>query len=115
MRSTETDGYIPMPDNDGYPTNEELDAIRSFDGAPPAWFDLINAAWWAADWGWHEEPGSTPTQATIYISTGGWSGNEEIIVAMQKNAAWLWTMTWLSSRRGGHYTFQLCFSGVASP
>ena len=46
----------------------------------------------------------TPNQATLYISTGGWSGNEDLIGAMQNNAM-LWIMTWVSSRRGGHYTF----------
>ena len=39
------------------------------------------------------------------ISTGGWSGNEDIIANMQENIVW-WMMHWQSSRRGGHYTFE---------
>jgi hypothetical protein len=92
-----------MPDTDRYPTNPDLDAIRTFQGEPRAWFDLIKLAWWAVEWGWYEE--ASPTQTTIFISTGGWSGNESIIDAMKNNTAWLWTMTWASSRRGGHFTF----------
>jgi len=38
------------------------------------------------------------------LHTGGWSGNEEIIRAMQDNRVW-WGMFWESSRRGGHYEF----------
>lgn len=92
-----------MPDSDGYPNEEELDDIRTFEGVPRAWFNLIRACWWAPEWGWTEE--ATPTHTTLFLSTGGWSGNESIIVSMLNNTAWLWMMTWESSRRGGHYTF----------
>lgn len=37
-------------------------------------------------------------------STGGWSGNESIIGAMQKNRM-VWNFLWEQSRRGGHYVF----------
>jgi len=38
------------------------------------------------------------------VSTGGWSGNEELIGAMRMNFI-LWSQWWWSSRRGGHYVF----------
>jgi hypothetical protein len=40
------------------------------------------------------------------ISTAGWSGNESLIRAMEKNS-FMWATTWVQSRRGGHYIFEI--------
>ena len=84
-----------------YPTDEELEIIRNwktndFHGL----MEYIKPLWNYADCGyWNFEN-------DIYsISTGGWSGNEDIIANMQENIVW-WMMYWQSSRRGGHYTFE---------
>lgn len=42
----------------------------------------------------------------IHMSTGGWSGNEEIIQAMRNNK-WFWATQWVQSKRGGHYVFEV--------
>lgn len=90
---------------DNYPTDDELQRIREWDALDPrGWFDFIQSVgnYWPEDWYWDE---TTDTGATVYhVSTGGWSGNEDIIRAMKENFV-LWSMNWESHRRGGHYTF----------
>jgi len=41
---------------------------------------------------------------TYRLSTGGWSGNEDIISSMQKNVLF-WALFWESSNRAGGHTF----------
>ena len=86
-------------DADGYPTEVALQRVKlwPYDDAR-GWFDFIKSIWWAADWGW------TQVNNAYDISTGGWSGNEDIIEAMRKNWG-LWHHTWQEHRRGGHYKF----------
>ena len=90
-----------MLDDEGYPTDAALDVIRlwPFTDAK-GWFRFIESIWHLADWGWKERDNE------YHISTAGWSGNESIIGAMQENHV-LWTLTWVQSRRGGHYIFEV--------
>lgn len=95
-----------MPDN-GYPTEEELERIKNWDYTE-GWLHLmayIKSCWWRADWGWSMT--SVEGHPTRYdISTGGWSGNESIISAMQENFLF-WALCWEQSRKGGHYIFNV--------
>lgn len=60
--------------------------------------EYICGLWEFSEWGFHRDN-------EIYsISTGGWSGNEEIIDAL-KNNIMFWILYWYQSRRGGHYIF----------
>jgi hypothetical protein len=88
-----------------YPTSKELKKISKwdcekdhFDWMP--FMEYIKSIWWTPEWGW------TQKGRKYYISTGGWSGNESIIYAMQRNFLF-WSMCWISSRTGGHYIFKL--------
>ena len=101
-----------MPDADGYPTDEEIEKIKAWPMIDlPGWFAFIKSCWWAADWGWTERETEDRLlgrdRVRRYdISTGGWSGNEAVIDAMEANKDWCWFFSWVSSRRGGHYSFE---------
>jgi hypothetical protein len=103
----------PLLDDDGYPTAEALEIIElwsSYDD-PTGWFEFIKQLWNMVEWGWEVTRQPHPDHPEVavdryYISTGGWSGNEDIIHAMMKNNI-LWNFYWVSSRRGGHYVFEV--------
>jgi hypothetical protein len=99
-----------MPDSYGYPTDEELERIGTWaDDDPLGWFAFIKVCWWSAEWGWTEFDGEDDFKRPLRvfeISTGGWSGNESIVTAMQNHFI-LWSLTWQNRRRGGHYTFEV--------
>jgi hypothetical protein len=92
-----------------YPTNEELERIKNWAFTGDAiqrrkylieFMEFVKELWHFGDWGWKQK------RRIYYISTGGWSGNESIITAMQQN--WIfWVLCWVQSRRGGHYIFEL--------
>ena len=104
---------IDLIDSDGYSTDEALDIIRewTFQMSDRALFEFIKSIWWMPDWGWKEceaiDELTGEKSYCYYISTGGWSGNESIIQAMQENKWMFWHMHWVQSRRGGHYIFEL--------
>ena len=98
-------------DEDGYPTEAALVAIELWNFQDcKGWFAFINSLWAHKSWGWCEgdKPDERNTDKTKYqydISTAGWSGNESLIAAMEKNFI-LWSTTWVQSRRGGHFIFE---------
>lgn len=103
-------------DEDGYPSDYALDLIEAWpwDDAK-GWFEFIESIWHFKSWGWNsvlsgvDEFTDWPIAETtirFHISTAGWSGNESIIRAMEKNDM-LWHFHWVQSRRGGHYIFEL--------
>lgn len=89
-----------------YPTDEELKTIKEWDITKQDVFELvdfIHDIWWMPDWGFTLKGKRVKT---LYLSTGGWSGNEDIIGAMKDN--WLfWATYWEKSKRGGHYCFKI--------
>ena len=93
-----------MPDRDGYPTPDELERVATWPHTDPlGWMEYIRLIWWQEGWGWRQFPEGL--RARYEVSTGGWSGNEQIIQAMADNQR-LWVLTWQSTRRGGHYEFE---------
>jgi hypothetical protein len=90
-------------DEDGYPTEELLDAITNWPHQKgfTALMEVIRR-----NWNWNhmmfEQEGNKYS-----CSTGGWSGNESLISALKANKDFFWTLCWVSSRRGGHYEFEV--------
>ena len=73
--------------------------------------EYVRILWKYADRGyWIVEKGNEEhmlyTKTVYSISTGGWSGNETLIGALESNWAF-WTLCWYSSCRGGHYVFEV--------
>jgi len=97
-----------MLDDDGYPTDEALDLIAKWDYKDIAgWFEFIQSLWALTDWKIEDATHDISDRPIIRytFNTGGWSGNEDLIRAMEQN--WMiWSLTWVQSRRGGHYIFE---------
>ena len=100
---------IPTLTDDGYPTVATLREIREWEiegnADIRALLDYCREAWW------HQESFGVPRHVKIVdretwisASTGGWSGNEAIIEALQGNTMF-WNICWLRSDRGGHFRF----------
>ena len=85
---------------DDYPDDDELEKIKKW-----RWDDSKGLMEYVCDL-WRDY-GFIKQDENIYeLSTGGWSGNEDIIGALQENTMF-WAMYWWSSRRGGHYEFRV--------
>lgn len=92
-------------DCEGYPTDEFLEQIENFNpygvkNGISDLFDIIIEAWY------YDGPYAIKDGGTVKLSTGGWSGNESIIGALKANF-FVWSFCWVSSRRGGHYEFEI--------
>ena len=87
-------------DKFGYPDNLEMETIRTWDYNDfHGLMEYIRQMWKYADDGYWKQRGN------VYrISTGGWSGNEDIIAAMIGNTMF-WMLYWRQSKRGGRYVF----------
>lgn len=89
-------------DSDGYPPFEVLQRITTWplDEGYAALFEKLASLFQVHGSSWVENDG------TIVLVTGGWSGNEDLIAAMQRNGL-MWGMCWQESRRGGRFTFSI--------
>lgn len=94
----------------GYPTEEFLDYIKSYDfihNNPSELFKMIEEVWWGGGWRHSDDTDFLGREVhKISISTWGWSGNEEIIEVMRQNIL-LWPLYWSKHERGGHFEFIL--------
>lgn len=84
-----------------YPSEVDLKYIKEFDllkRPVKELLDHVEQIWEYGDWGFKR------TYHNLQLHTGGWSGNEDIIEALQHNFLF-WGMYWQKELRGGHYYF----------
>ena len=90
-----------------YPTEEDLTKVAQWKFEKPgdflAFMEFVKSIghYWPVEmFGW------TQDGRTYHVSTGGWSGNESILSAMEENWTF-WAVCWQQSRRGGHFEFTI--------
>ena len=84
-----------------YPSDHALRTIKDWDYTKiKSLMEFIYEHWEYGDSCWKQRG------RKFSISTGGWSGNESLIGAMQSNRMF-WSICWEESRRGGHYKFEV--------
>ena len=89
-------------DNEGYPTDEFLDHLKTCKSIKQI-LDDLKIGWWKADLGL-EFHRPYKKQVKVELHTGGWSGNEYIIAALHQNFRfWYQCYMW---RKGGHFYFK---------
>jgi len=101
MESTGKEPLISLElDSDGYPTDSTIECIEKATIIPnlDQLMDCIAPAF--------ETYGKCERMdgGLWAVCTGGWSGCEDIIYAMQKNI-YIWPMYWRLSKRGGYFEF----------
>ena len=88
-----------------YPSDEILAKIRKWPYRhTDELIELLRSTWWMPDYGVGVE--SKRGKVILHLSTLGWSGNEDIIYALQDNVIF-WHRYWKKTEKGGHYTFEI--------
>lgn len=92
----------PTFDKDGYPTEETLEKIRTWslktNQDVADLFSYCKECWRFPEYFKIESD-------QVSFSTIGWSGNEDVVAAMEENYI-LKALCWLSSQRGGYYKYK---------
>lgn len=88
-----------LMDGNGYPAGQSLDVIRAWEGDFAPLLEFVRRHW---HW-----PNYFRQDGRKYeLRTGGWSGNEELIAALE-GCVMFWMFCWQSSERGGRYVFEV--------
>ncbi|HKB36839.1 MAG TPA: hypothetical protein VKD72_10310 [Gemmataceae bacterium] len=103
----------PTFDRDGYPTDETLALIKHWPYQDAAGcLDYVKAAWHYPDWATHDLNAGEASvvraekgEKYLRLATGGWSGNEELVIALEDNHM-MRAVTWRLDARGGLHIYQ---------
>lgn len=91
---------------DRYPTQRELNKVEKYDLCKrpvETFLEYLRSIWWTPEWGFKLK-GKRILRLELHC--GGWSGNESIINALERNV-FFYTLWWEKSYRGGHYYFKI--------
>lgn len=98
---------------EGYPEDQELELIEKWSVKDVrGLLDFIKERWWMPDWGFMQETvastgnNSDKPHLKVALHTGGWSGNESIMEALQNNRVF-WMLFHTKWERGGHFYFEI--------
>lgn len=100
-------------DGDGYPTDEALDLITGFTGTHAELFALVEVVWRLYGW-MRIERTVDGREIAVVLVTGGWSGNESIIGALE-SSFFVQMRLWHSSTRGGRHEYRVPVGQWNSP
>ena len=89
-------------DRDGYPDDADLEFIDNYSLLDQGTLPLINHI--LKIWHWPEYA-TFDADGVLTLVTGGWSGNESIVSALEPTEFWLFY--WQSSERGGRFVFKI--------
>jgi len=95
-----------------YPTEKQLETIRNwnFEKGFKSLAKYVESLWWTPSWGFKLSRGKTHLFSyqviKLQLHTGGWSGNESIISALQQNLMF-WSLCFYMEITGGHYWFDI--------
>lgn len=93
-------------DKNGYPDKKSLKEIKEWDILKYGIQGLLDLV--EENTNWPEWSFIVTGKRVLHIEyhTGGWSGNEDVIDALQHNLLF-WPLCWVKSTRGGHYYFEI--------
>ena len=95
-----------MLDSDNYPDKKSLNEIKNWDISKKGIDGLLDLIEENTNWADRQIERSGKNVIRFVYHTGGWSGNEDVIEALQSNFLF-WLMAWKKSIRGGHYYFKI--------
>lgn len=97
-----------LVDEDGYPTEAGLGRLRAFHGSPRQLVELLETLWWLPTLvtvdGWLDA--DLRESVRVSLVTGGWSGNEELIITLAAPTMFHLRF-WESSHRGGRHVYEV--------
>jgi len=98
-------------DHGGYPTKEYIDYIWMYTSETMSIIDFVETILqegWNTEYGKFKLSKKNKNIMELELSTGGWSGNEEIINAILGNIYFThYKMTYVQWNIGGHYCFEI--------
>ena len=95
-----------MLDKFNYPDEVSLKEIAEWDILKRGVFGLLELVRENTNWADRQIYQAGKRVIRYEYHTGGWSGNEDVILALRHNL-YFWSMFWEKSTKGGHYYFRI--------